>query len=197
MGSEDQQSVQNLLDAFRSGDDQAGARLMEHLYPELRRMAAIQMKGEKPWHSWQPTLLVNELYLKLIKVDALKPSEANQQNDRAAFFGLAGQIMRRLLMQHARPLAFRAEKVMLFEEAKLQAESGTMEVEHMLAGLAAVKPELRAVVEMKVFEGLTAEEIAGRLGCATVTVNRYWRFARHWLRTSLGADPTWQNKTPI
>ncbi len=79
----------------------------------------------------------------------------------------------------------RPGKFHLGEQLPFEASTSILEVEDLLARLAAVKPEIRSVVEMKVFEGLTAEEIAGRLGCATVTVNRHWQFARHWLRKEL------------
>ena len=64
-------------------------------------------------------------------------------------------------------------------------DTNIVEVEQILSRLEAIKPVLRQVVEMKVFDGLTAEEIAAQLGCATVTVNRYWQFSRHWLKTEL------------
>jgi RNA polymerase sigma factor (TIGR02999 family) len=168
--------------ALRRGDREAGARLIELFYPELRRLAANHMRGERKDHSWQPTLLVNELYLELIKIHALQP-QTDRQNEKAAFFALAGQVMKRLLIHHARPLSSKAQKVPLWEELCLDADISILEVEDLLARLAAIKPILRTVVEMKVFEGRTAEEIAAQLGCATVTVNRYWQFARHWLRS--------------
>lgn len=168
--------------ALRGGDPQAGARLIELFYPELRRLATSRMKGERKEHSWQPTLLVNELYLELTKINALKPLQTDR-NEKAAFFALAGQVMKRLLIPHARPLSSKAQKVPLWEELCLDAEASVVEMEDLLSRLGAIKPILRTVVEMKVFEGRTAEEIAAQLGCATVTVNRYWQFARHWLRS--------------
>jgi DNA-directed RNA polymerase specialized sigma24 family protein len=75
--------------------------------------------------------------------------------------------------------------VWLWEELCLDPDTSIVEVEHLLSRLGAIKPIVRTVVEMKVFEGLTAEEIAAQLGCAPVTANRYWQFARHWLRKEL------------
>lgn len=156
---------------------------MERFYPELKRLAAGHLKGERPEHSWQPTLLVNELYLELIKIKALPPSDRDRTNEKAAFFALAGQIMKRLLIHHSRPISSKARKVPLWDGASIEGESSILEVEDLLVRLAAIKPAIRRVVEMKVFEGLTAEEIAPKLDCSVVTVHRYWQFARRWLQT--------------
>jgi RNA polymerase sigma factor (TIGR02999 family) len=168
--------------AFRNGDSEAGARLIDLFYPELKRLAAGQMRGERQGHSWQPTLLVNELYIQMVKIKALMPAETDRPNDKAAFFALAGQIMKRLLIHHARPLSQKAQKVPVWEDLRSESDDSLIEVEHLLSRLAAIKPIVRTVVELKVFEGRTAEEIAEQLGCATVTVHRYWQFARHWMR---------------
>lgn len=168
--------------AFRAGDADAAARLVELFHPELKRLAAGHLRREREGHSWQPTLLVNELYLQLVRMKALQPNETDRRDDKATFFALAGQIMKRLLIHHARPLSAQAQRIPLFEELSTQPDTSLTEVEHLLARLSAVKPEVRRVVEMKVFEGRTADEIAAELGCATITVNRYWQFARQWLR---------------
>jgi RNA polymerase sigma factor (TIGR02999 family) len=176
------EEIASLMAAFRAGESAAGARLIELFYPELKRLAARHLMGERREHSWQPTLLVNELYLQLVRMKALPPQDRELQNEKAAFFALAGQIMRRLLIHHARPLASKAQKVPLWDEMKAEGDTSVLEVEHVLRRLGEIKPAVRTVVELKVFEGMTAEEIAAQLGCAVVTVNRYWQFARHWLR---------------
>lgn len=178
-----QNSIASLMAAFRNGDSDAGARLMDLFYPELKRLAAGQLRRERQGHSWQPTLLVNELYLELVKIKALRPAETEHPDDKAAFLALAGQIMKRLLIHHARPLAYKAQKVPVWEELLSGADTSLIEVEELLSRLAAIKPVIRTVVELKVFEGRTAEEIAEQLGCAPVTVNRYWQFARQWMKT--------------
>jgi RNA polymerase sigma factor (TIGR02999 family) len=175
------ETISGLVASFREGDSGAAARLMELFYPELKRLAAQQLQGERAGHSWQPTLLVNELYLQLIKIKAL-PAEPGRQADKAAFFALSGRIMKRLLIHHARPLSSKAQKVPLWEEVSSESDESLVEVESLLSRLEAIKPIVRTVVEMKVFEGMTAEEIAAKLGCSTVTVNRHWQFARHWMR---------------
>jgi RNA polymerase sigma factor (TIGR02999 family) len=178
-------TISTLMAAFRAGDPGAAGQLIELLYPEIKRIAARQMRQEWGEHSWQPTLLVNELYLEVQKIKGLPARISEQDDGKAAFLALAGLVMKRLLIHHARPLSKKAIKIPLDEELPQNAENGMLEVDGLLSRLAAVKPEMRAVVEMKVFEGLTAEEIAGRLGCATVTVNRYWQFARRMLREEL------------
>jgi len=175
-------AIARLMADFRAGDSRACGQLIELFYPELKRLAAGHLRRERPEHSWQPTLLVNELYLELIKIKALQPPDVDRNNEKAAFFALAGQIMKRLLIHHARPLSSKAAKIPLWEGLCIEGDASILEVEDLLSRLAAIKPEIRTVVEMKVFEGLTAEEIAPKLGCSVVTVNRYWQFARHWLR---------------
>src|SRR5947199_7449478 len=163
--------VSRLMRAFRDGDREAGGELADVFYMELRRLAAAKMKGERSAHTWQPTELVHELYLQLVKVRGLR--ESGPEGDRAAFLGLAGHMMKRLLIHHARPLYRRAGRVEISDPVVPSPEA-LHEVEDALARLAAVDPELRRVVEMKVFEGLTRDEIARQLGCSRRTVAGHW-----------------------
>ncbi len=170
--------------AYRRGDRQAADELVEMFYPQLRRLAASRLRTEPAGHSWQPTLLVNELYLELIKIKALKPPSSEGGGDeRSAFFGLAGLLMKRLLIHHARPLSRRVDKLELGDGiAATPGLEAVAEMETVLSRLEAIRPRLRTVVELRVFEGLTAEEIAARLECAPSTVARDWSFAKHWLQ---------------
>jgi RNA polymerase sigma factor (TIGR02999 family) len=176
-----------LMGCFRQGDANAAAELVELFYPELRRLASAKMQGEPQGHSWQPTVLVNELYLELVKIKALQPASPDNQEQKAAFFGLATQIMRRLLIHHARPLCRRAAKVALRDDTPdlIPGARTLTELEDMLARLARVSPQLRTVVEMKVFHGFTIEQIAAQIGCAPITAKRYWSFAKQWLADEL------------
>src|SRR5690242_13056699 len=101
-------TVRSLMSRFRLGDKQAAGELVSLFYPELRRLAAARMKSEQPNHTWQPTGLVNELYLELLKVKALRTSDFDGEAERRAFLGLAAHMMRRLLIQHSRPLSKRS-----------------------------------------------------------------------------------------
>lgn len=177
-------TVASLMAHVREGDSSVAGQLVELCYPELRRVAAARMKSERTDHTWQPTVLVNELYLELVKVRGLQGGSGVDDQEKAAFLGFAGHLMKRLLLHHARPLYRRSKKVELQERAG-SADSGTgalAEVEEVLSGLAAIDPKFRTVVEMRVFEGLTSDEIALQLGCSRRTVASYWNFAKHWLQ---------------
>jgi RNA polymerase sigma factor (TIGR02999 family) len=179
-------TVTSLMAGFRKGDRVATGRLVELLYPELRKLAAAKMRGERSQHTWQPTLLVNELYLALVKIKALG-EDARGVEEKAAFLGLAGHIMKRLLIEHARRLYRKAERVEWREDQDM-IPSGVESLHHVeeaLARLGAIDPKLRAVTEMRVFEGLTGEEIARELGCSERSVANYWTFARRWLQKEL------------
>lgn len=175
---------------FRQGSAEAAAELVKVLHPELRRLAAAQMRRERMDHTWQPTALVNELYLELLKVGSLGESGREVEDEKRAFFGFAAHLMKRLLCHHARPLSRRAEKVAISDEHEPAGGDfvGVAEIEDLLKRLASVDPQLRTLVELKVFEGLTVEEIAAKLECAPRTVAREWNFARFWLRRELSGE---------
>ena len=184
-------TVARLMTSFRNGDHEAAGRLVELFYPELRRIAAARMRSERPDHTLQPTALVHQLYLELVKVKALRPASSDGADEKAAFLGLAAYLMKRLLIHHARPLARRAEKAELPElpGPLSPREHSLLELDDVLNRLAAINPALRQVVELRVFEGLTREEIARKMGCGTATVARHWRFARNWLEEAFGGTP--------
>ncbi len=177
-----------LLDSYAGGRKEAADELVQWLYPELRKMAARHMRREGAGHSWQPTLLVNELYLELLKNPALDRGNLDESR-KAALLGLAGFLMRRLLIIHSRPLRQRASEV--GEDAAVMLPAVTPDpeqlhaVENVLERLAAIDPRHRTVVEMRVFEGRSHEEIAEHLGCTVRTVGTYWAFARRWLQQEL------------
>ncbi len=178
----------SLLKQFHAGRKSAADELFSRLYPELRRLAARHMRREGKDHSWQPTALVNELYLELLRNKAL--DQGYDDSQRAAFLGLAGFLMNRLLVLHSRPLRHRVQQVDLSAvDLSLPQKAPTPEnlqvVESLLDNLAGVDPKIRSVVEMRVFEGKTHEEIAEQLGCSVRTVGGCWSFARRWLEKEL------------
>jgi RNA polymerase sigma factor (TIGR02999 family) len=184
-------TIATLMARFRSGDREAADQLFSLLYPELRRLAAAKMKAEGSQHSWQPSLLVNELYLQLIKVRSLPPPTCDDRSERDHFLRFAGHVMRHLLIDHARLLSKRAVKIDIAQFDIAAEEGGTatlQEIDQLLEKLAGIHPRLRSIVEMKVFEGLSVEEIANRLDIAPRTVARNWTFCKQWLREQLKAD---------
>jgi RNA polymerase sigma factor (TIGR02999 family) len=180
-----------LMARFRAGDPEAAGRLVELFYPELRRIAAERMRSERPDHTLQPTAVVHQFYLELVKIKALRSTSSDGANEKAAFLGLAAFLMKRLLIHHARPLARRSDKAEVpdLPDPRSAGEHSLLEIDDTLNRLAAINPALRRVVELKVFEGLTREEIASQMGCGTSTVARHWTFARNWLEDAFAGTP--------
>jgi RNA polymerase sigma factor (TIGR02999 family) len=186
------ETTARLMRDLRRGSPAAKQELVRLLYPELRRVAASKMKRERGSHTLQPTALVNELYLELLKVRGLADRERGDDGERVAFLRLAGTLMDHLLIHHARRLSSRVERIEL-GDADDRSDSGVealQRVEEALVKLESIDPRLRAVVEMKVFEGLTGEEIARQLGCSARTVAATWTYARDWLQAN------WANGRP-
>ena len=170
----------------RPATETAADQLIHLFYPELRRIAAARMINEDRRHTWQPTALLNELYLELRKVRTLRPVQQDDADGKAAFIGFAATLMRRLLIHHARPksndpVQDDVESI----DGKVSSFESLKEMELMLERLGKLDPLLQDVVQLKVFEGLTVPEIAERLGCSVRSVARYWNFARHWLQREM------------
>ena len=138
-------TVARLMAGFRNGDHEAAGQLVEIFYPELRRIAAARMRAERPDHTLQPTALVHQLYIELVKVKALRPTGSEGADEKAAFLGLAAFLMKRLLIHHARPLSRRAEKAELPDLPGPHAspEHSLLEIDDVLNRLAAINPALR------------------------------------------------------
>jgi len=168
-------------------------------YPELKRLAASRMRREPPDHTWQPTVLVHELFLELTRIQDLRPVHRFNERERSAFFALASMLMSRLLIHHTRPLKWNAERADVLDTLldRTPAVDQLAEIEALLGRLAAIEPALRSVVELKVFGGLVYDEIAEYLGCSERTVRRRWQFARAWLESQIFGLPGSDTGVPV
>jgi len=181
------ESVTQLLVDWSKGDQAALNKLMPLVYSELRRLAKNYLKRESPGHTLQPTALVNEAYLRLVD-----QKTARWQN-RAQFYGVAAQLMRRILVDHAR--AKHAEKrgganqqrlsITSAREAGATPDLDVLALNEALEELATLDPQQSRIVELKFFGGLSIEETAEVMDLGHATVERDWKMARAWLRRKL------------
>lgn len=174
------------LREWSEGDSAAGERLLGEVYQELRRQAARYLRRERDDITLQPTALVHEVYLKLADQDRIR------WQNRSQFFAIASQMMRRILVDHAR--GHRAEKrggdrakIPLDEVWNLAQErpDEIVAVSEALDELARVDPQKAKLVELRFFGGLQFQQIAEILGVSSPTVNRHWRAARAFLYRQL------------
>ena len=178
-----------LLDQYRDGQSEAFGKLMALVYDDLRRLAAWQLQTERSEHTLQPTALVHEAYLKLIGQNPV-----DWQN-KAHFFALAAQIMRHILVDHARAkqrdkrgggLICAPMDVAL--NLSQSSEPGLVELDEALKSLARQDERKSRIVELRYFGGLNIEETADALGVSPATVRREWTLAKAWLRCEMGKD---------
>ena len=182
----DPTEITTLLKAWGSGDQAALDLLAERVYGELRVMARRHMKNERPDNTLQTTALVNEVYLRL--VDTTKV----EWHERAQFFAMAAQMMRRILVDAARARRSHkrgggAGKVNLDETAILSPapDRSIVDLDEALTAFSQVAPRQAKVVELRYFGGLTEEEIVAVLNISPRTVRRDWDLAKAWLLREL------------
>ena len=181
------EGITQLLVDWSRGDQKALDKLMPLVYSELRRLAGNYLRRERAGHTLQPTALVNEAYLKLVD-----QKNAHWQN-RAQFFGVSAQLMRRVLVDHAR--AHQAAKrggsdqqrlsITSAERLVQQPEVDLLALHEALEELTAIDPQQGRIVELKFFGGLSIEETAEVMKIGHATVERDWKMARAWLRRKL------------
>ena len=182
VGDETTREVTRLLANWSRGNAEAREALMPLVYDELRRLAASYLRRERSDHTLQPTALVHEAYLRLVDQKNV------QWQDRGHFFAITAQVMRRILVDHARGhLADKrgsgAPKVPLTEAIVMSQErpAELLALDESLTRLAAVDPQQGRVVELRIFAGLTVEETAETLQISPATVKRDWSMAKAWL----------------
>ncbi len=181
------ENVGDLL--LRWKEPQARDRLFALIYPELRRVADVRMRRERTDHTLQPTALVNEVFLHLVRLDSI-----NWQS-RAHFLAIASEAMRRVLVDHARAHSAQRRpsggtRVPLDPD---QFAAGTdftqlIELDQLLQRLAERGPRLARVVELRYFGGLSFEEVGEVLGISDRTAMRDWQMARAWLFTAMNPE---------
>lgn len=194
MGSQDPSTrpdrpgpVTDLLVAWRQGDEEALRQLVPLVHGELRRLARRQMGRERVAHTLQTTALVNEAYLRLVRLDRMR------WQDRTHFFAMAARLMRRILVDHARAHGYEKRggglRPVPIDEALAVGVAPDMDLvalDAALERLATVDPRKARVVELRFFGGLTVAEAADALSVSVETIARDWRLAKVWLLRELG-----------
>ena len=179
-------NVTQMLHDWSHGDREVLDKLVPVVYEELRRQAARYLRRERPGHTLQTTALIHEAYIRLID-----QKNVHWQN-RAHFFAISAQLMRRILVDHARSrqaakrggsdIKLPLEEAMIASEGR---EVDLVALDEALERLAAIDPQQSRVVELKFFSGLSVEETAEVLGVSTRTVKRDWNVAKAWLRREI------------
>ena len=186
MADLNQRDITELLAAWNDGDADALDRLIDLLYPKLRRIAHQHLVRRRPGESLDSAALANETYLKLVRAGGIRCE------NRAHFLALCAQIMRRILVDHVRRRGFAKRgggaPHLPLDDVVLVAQERSVEVlalDEALTALALVDPRKSRAVELRYFGGLTIEETAEVLGVSVDTAKRDWRMARAWLLAEL------------
>ncbi|HKG22909.1 MAG TPA: sigma-70 family RNA polymerase sigma factor [Blastocatellia bacterium] len=180
--------VTRLLLDWSRGDRAALDQLMPVVYDELRKIAQSYLKGERPAHTLQPTALIHEAYVRLIA------QNIPAWQSRAHFYGIAAQLMRQILVDHAR--GYNAAKrgggqKLSLDDATIFSEeraSDLVALDDALAALAALDQRKCRVIELRYFGGMSVEETAEALGVSVATVGRELRLAQAWLHREVGSN---------
>jgi RNA polymerase sigma factor (TIGR02999 family) len=188
-----QAQITDLLIAWGDGDQAALERLFPLVYDELRRVAAFYLRRERSDHTLQPTALVNEVYLRLFD-----QRRVGWQN-RAQFFGVAAQLMRRILVSHARSrhAAKRGgsdQRITLQDELAVtdQRDVNLLALDDALSKLETIDPEKSKLVELRFFSGLTVPETAEVMSISPRTVDRQWQTAKAWLYREIARSSAYE-----
>ena len=176
-----------MLIELTDGNQDVVNQILPHIYDELRRLAGRYLRRERSNHTLQPTALVHEAYMKLIDQKRV------QWQNRAHFFGIAAQVMRRILMDHARKhqadkRGGEIEKLPIEEEILIVSHDKSAELialDDALETLCTMDAQKAKIVELRYFGGLSIEETAEVMGVSVPTINRQWRMAKAWLYSQI------------
>jgi RNA polymerase sigma factor (TIGR02999 family) len=189
MSDSSAQDVTQLLLAWGQGDQAAFEQLLPLVYEELRRQAKRYMRQQRPGHTLQTTALVNEAYLQLVRSDQVR------WQNRAHFFAVSAQLMRRILVDFARARqnlkrGGAVQHITLDDTLQISAKRGAelVALDDALSALAKFNERQSKVVELRYFGGLSEEEVAEVLDLSPRTVRRDWRVARAWLYSELSKE---------
>ncbi|MBC7931068.1 MAG: sigma-70 family RNA polymerase sigma factor [Rubrivivax sp.] len=188
MGAPESHEVTELLVAWSDGDEAALERLAPLVHAELHRIARRYMGGERPGHTLQTTALVNEAYMRLIDWKNVR------WQNRAHFFGVSAQLMRRILVDFARQRPRSGDEAVQhvsLEEALVvsrERDADIVALDEALTTLADIDPRKARIVELRFFGGLSVDETAEVVGVASVTVMREWSKAKLWLHRELNPE---------
>lgn len=190
--------VTRILEQIGAGEEDAAAQLLPIVYDELRRLARDRLAGERDEHSFEPTALVHEVYIRLVQSELIEGRTDPKWTGRSHFFGAASEAMRRILVERARRrhtikhgggrLRIEMDKVSLAES-----NDELLAVDEVLSDFESAYPDRAQVVKLRYFVGMTIGETAEAMEISTATVERHWRFAKAWLYAALtdeSDDPT-------
>lgn len=188
--------VTRILEAIENGDPHAASQLLPLVYEELRGLAAQKLAHETPGQTLQPTALVHEAYLRLVRPEA-KRADKVHWDDRGHFFAAAAEAMRRILVESARRKRRLKHgggqarvDLAAVEPAAPEPREDILALDEALTRLAATDPAAAQLVQLRYFGGLSLPQAAPILGISPRTADRLWAFARAWLRLEIqGADP--------
>lgn len=178
------QEISSLLKAWSGGNKQAFDKLIPLVYDELHRLAHRYLRRERSGHTLQTTALVNEAYLRLVDAKSI------EWRDRAHFFAISANLMRRILVDYARSRGYekrggKMEKVSLNDEYFIPTDINLVKLDDALNALSGFDPRKAIVVELRFFGGLSVDETAEFLKVSSDTVRRDWRLAKVWLLCEL------------
>lgn len=186
----DAENTTVLLQQLRDGDETAAHRLLPILYDQFHALAENYLRKEPPGHTLQPTALVHEAFMKLVHQDRV------DWRGRTHFFAVGAQVMRRILVDHARTRQRQKRgggmpRIELTDDLILsnRRDEDVLAVDQALMDLAEVDPVQAKIVELRFFGGLTVEEVAKSMGKSKRTIEAEWAMARAWLRRELSEDP--------